>query len=96
MVEIPVPENFYDIFNYTFQPFTNLFQPFDQLFFVIVLVSINLGVYMKTQSLGATLVSSIFSFVFLSLLIGSQFGWIFYFIAGTVFAFLLYWLIKGR
>ena len=93
---VPVPENTSDIWDVVTKPFTRLFDPVPELFFVLILGVMIVGVWIKTADVGAvTAITAVMSLL-LGALVTGPFSWIFRIIAGGAFVFLLYRIFKSR
>ena len=92
---VPTPENMFNIYRVITEPFTRLFEPLPEIFWVIMLVVINVGVYIKTNSVGAVTATLAILSVLLSALV-SPFEWVFRIIAGVSFVWLLWWTFKEK
>jgi Na+/phosphate symporter len=92
---IQTPENMNNLWDLITKPFTGLF-PDPALFWVIMLSVTEIGLYMKTQSVGAVTASLAIASLLLANLVSTSFSWVFSIMAGVAFTFLLYWLAKSR
>jgi len=92
---IPTPENIQNIWDLVTKPFTRLF-PDPALFWVITLAVVEMGLYMKTQSVGVVVASLAIMSILLANLVTSSFAWVFAVMAGIAFTFILYRLAKSR